>query len=289
MVPDRVIYQQINKDHAYWIEKRRVGQRRGGNTAGLLTHFSEDGAVATNILFDAGFGTIEGLADLAEFDWQWPLEVFLTHGNIDHHAELMVLSEEWCKRESETPRGPLRVHGTDGTLEIVRKVHFHGFGAGGTLEPVAISPGETPARGIFRIHAVDVDHIPGSVIYVAEFSRHRILVGWDLKTLPDPDRHPVLKRPSLALVAANTWSAPLRATGHASIEELVSSGFLHKLEAPAPADGHHGIHLVHYGGREDPDGTLPDHRLAAKFRAAYPDLAGTVGVAARGQAWAFGI
>ncbi|MHC4127959.1 MAG: MBL fold metallo-hydrolase [Planctomycetota bacterium] len=267
MVPGRVIYQQVNKDHAYWIEKRRVGQKRGGNTAGLLTHFSEDGSVAANILFDAGLGTIEGLADLSEFNWQWPLEVFLTHGNIDHHAELMVLSE----------------------LEIVKKVHFHGFGEGGTLEPVAISPREAPARGIFRIHALDVDHFPGSVIYVAEFSRHRIVIGWDLKTLPDPDRLPVLKRPSLALVAANTWSALSPRAGHTSVEELVSSGFLHKLEAPAGTDGHHGIYLVHYGGGEDPGGAMSDRRLAARFRAAYPDLADTVGVAARGQAWAFGL
>jgi len=289
MVPGRVIYQQVNKDHAYWIEKRRVGQKRGGNTAGLLTHFSENGSVAANILFDAGLGTIEGLADLSEFNWQWPLEVFLTHGNIDHHAELMVLSELWCERASETPRGPLRVHGTDGTLEIARKVHFHGFGEGGTLEPVPISPHEAPARGIFRIHALDVDHFPGSVIYVAEFSRHRIVIGWDLKTPPDPDRLSILKRPSLALVAANTWSALSPRAGHTSVEELVSSGFLHKLEAPAPADGHHGIYLVHYGGREDPGGALSDRRLAAKLRAAYPDLADTVGVAARGQAWTFGL
>jgi hypothetical protein len=289
-LPGRVTYQQINKDHAYWIEKRRVGQRQGGHTAGLLTHFSDDGSVAANILFDAGLGTIEGLADLAEFEWRWPLEVFLTHGNIDHHAELMVLSELGSRHEKDgAPRGPLRVHGTDMTLEIAQRVHFHGFGEGGTLEHVAISPHEPVTRGIFRIHALDVDHFPGSVIYVVEFELHKIIIGWDLKTLPDPDQHSILKRPSLALIEANTWCGLSHSTGHTGVEELVSSGFLDKLEVPGPARDQYGIYLVHYGGGEDPGGPLSDRRLAAKFRATYPDLAETVDVAGRGQAWTFGL
>ena len=64
-------------------------------------------------------------------------------------------------------------------------MHFHGFGEGATLEDVAIAPHESVVRGIFRIHAIGVDHFPGSVIYVAEFSQHRIIIGWDLKTPPD--------------------------------------------------------------------------------------------------------
>jgi hypothetical protein len=252
-----------------------------------LTHVSGDGSVATNILFDAGLGTIEGLSDLAEFSWQWPLEVFLTHGEADHHAELTVLSELWCRREAATPRDPLRVHGTEETLQIVRRMHAHGLDGDRTLEPITISPPGPVPVGIFQIHVIEVDHFPGSVIYVVEFFEHKILIGWDLKTLPDPDTHAILKRPSLALLEANTWSALSSRTGHTSVEELVSSRFLHKLEAPQPSGGHHGVYLVHYGGREDPEGPLSDRGLAEKFRAAYPDLAATVDVAQRGEAWTF--
>ena len=57
-----VTYRQLNKDYAYWTEKRRIGQMRGGHVAGLLTH-SEAGQVKQNILIDAGLGTLEALAD----------------------------------------------------------------------------------------------------------------------------------------------------------------------------------------------------------------------------------
>ena len=48
-----VVFSQINKDYAYWVEKRRIGQMKGGHVAGLLTHV-EGGQVNQNILFDAG-------------------------------------------------------------------------------------------------------------------------------------------------------------------------------------------------------------------------------------------
>ena len=59
----KVIYRQINKDYAFWIEKRRLGQEKGGHVAGLLSYL-EDGQIKQNILLDAGLGTIEGFGRL---------------------------------------------------------------------------------------------------------------------------------------------------------------------------------------------------------------------------------
>ena len=53
----QVIYRQINKDYAYWIEKRRLGQQKGGHVSGLLTQ-RVGGVVKQNILIVACLGTI---------------------------------------------------------------------------------------------------------------------------------------------------------------------------------------------------------------------------------------
>ncbi len=286
---DRVVYQQLNKDHAYWSEKRRVGQLKGGNTAGLLTHFRGDEAVAA-ILFDAGLGTIDGLHDLQRFDWQWPLTAFITHGHPDHHLELMILSEIWCKRQTASRRDALAIHCTQTTYSSwLEPVHKWGFTGGKTLIHKPITVGSPEHAGIFTVHAIDVDHFPGSVIYVVEFGeseRHRVVIGWDMKTLPDPDQHPILKNPSLALLEANTWNALSAKTGHTSVEELASTGFLSKLGASV-GQHRYGLFLVHYGGGEDPGGMLTDAQLLSKFQATYGHLASVVGVASRGQSWVF--
>jgi len=290
---DQVIYHQVNKDHAYWTEKRKVGQPEGGHTAGLLSHV-KDGAVVTSILFDAGLGTIEGLYDLVGFSWRDPLTVFVTHGHIDHHAELMLLAELWCKRETAEKRGPLAVYctGSDsedpqGTMKSLRRVHAYGFSGGKTLAHVPISSERAVTLGIFTIHCIDVDHFPGAVIFVVEFGHHKLVVGWDMKTLPDPDQFPLLKSPSLALVEANTWTALSQRTGHTSVEELVGTGFLQKLDASVEAPERYGVFLVHYGGGEDPGGTVSDGVLELRFRQTYPELSRLVGVARRGQTWTF--
>jgi phosphoribosyl 1,2-cyclic phosphodiesterase len=283
---ERVLYQQINKDHAFWSEKRRHGQLRGGHTAGLLTHLRDDHAV-TNLLFDAGLGTIEGLCDLAAFRWGWPLDIFLTHAHIDHHAELMVLSEQWCLRGAPECRPAVSVRGTELTLSAVQSTHAHGFGAGGTLASVPITEGEPQTIGIFRVSAVSVDHCPGAVIYVVDFGRDKIIIGWDMKSLPSPTAHPALQRPSLALLEANTWSPQSHRTGHTSVEELVRSGFLRELRAPEAPGVRYGVYLVHYSGHEDPWGSLSNRAMALRLRREFPDYAAWVDVAARGQAWTF--
>lgn len=297
-MPERVIYQQINKDHAYWTEKRRVGQIKGGHTAGLLTHI-QDATIVTNVLFDAGLGTIEGLCDLEEFSWEWPLTVFITHGHIDHHAELMILAELWCKRQEGERRGPLEVYCTGtvdednlkgtATLKRLRRVHSYGFGSGKTLTHVSITSGGSVECGIFKIRAIDVDHFDGAVIYIVEFGQqqqHKIVIGWDMKMLPPVT--PILKKPSLALLEANTWTPLSAKTGHTSVEELVCTRFIQDLDATvAFTTDHYGIYLVHYGGGEDPDGILDDTKLEAKFQQTYPTLAGIVRVAKRGQRWSF--
>ncbi len=295
-MPESIVFQQVNKDHAYWSEKRNVGQTRGGHTAGLLTHKRDDNGV-TNVLFDAGLGTIDGLNDLSDFSWQWPLQVFITHGHIDHHAELMVLSELWCKREA-SPRQPLLVRTTERTFDCIQPVHSYGFAGGNTLSFARIVPGtaEKPSPpvevGIFRVFALCVDHFPGSVIYVVEAAGHKIIVGWDMKTLLNPKDYPILKNPSLALLEANTWSALSQRTGHTSVEDLVDNGsfkFIQSLDAalPDPAQDCHGVYLVHYGGGEDPGGAMSDAQLANRFKTTYPGLATLVNVAKRGQSWTF--
>lgn len=282
---EQVLYQQVNKDHAFWTEKRRHGERTGGHTTGLLTHLI-DGVAVTNLLFDAGLGTIEGLCDLQAFDWRWPLEIFLTHAHADHHAELMLLAEQWCTRGTSERRGPVAVRATELTLNAVTPMHARGFGPKRLLTPVAILPGQPHAVGIFRVSAVEVDHLPGAAIYVVEFGVDKIVIAWDLRTPPDPLAHPVLQRPSLALIEANTWSAQSR-TGHTSVEGLVESGFLRSLQVADAPGTRHGISFVHYSGWEDPDGGLSDPAMALRFQQTYPEYAAWVGVAARGQIWTF--
>jgi phosphoribosyl 1,2-cyclic phosphodiesterase len=282
---EHVLYQQINKDHAFWSEKRRHGQRVGGHTAGLLTHVAGD-HVVTNLLFDAGLGTIDGLCDLPHFNWEWPLEIFLTHGHIDHHAELLLLAEQWCTRATHR-RPAIPVRCTDATLDVVVRMHEHGFGAGRTLTPVSIQPGSRSAVGIFSVSALAVDHFPGAVIYIVEFGQDKIIIGWDLKSLPSPTEHPVLQRPSLALLEANTWSAQSHRTGHTSVEEIVASGFLRELRVSEAVGARYGAYFVHYSGYEDPDGPLGDRELALRFRRAYPEFGAWADVAVRGQAWTF--
>ena len=290
---DTVIYHQINKDHAYWTEKRKFGYTRGGHTAGLLSHVRDE-EVVTSILFDAGLGTIDGLHDLPGFSWEPPLSIFLTHAHIDHHAELMILSELWCKRATPQKRGPIQVHCTgqlgespEGTIKYIRPVHAFGFSGGQTLAHVPISSQAPVTQGIFTIYAIDVDHFAGAVIYVVAFGHHKILIGWDMKTLPDPDQHPLLKNPSLALLEANTWTALSQRTGHTSVEELVSTGFIPKLTVSLEGPERYGAYLVHFGGGEDPGGAITDSELEVRFRRSYPDLARTVGVARRSQNWRF--
>ncbi len=281
-----VLYQQINKDHAYWIEKRRFGQDRGGHTSGLLTHFC-DGEVVTNILFDVGLGTIEGLYDLADFSWNWPLTVFVTHAHPDHHAEMMILSEIWCKRCMKERRDPLLIYATSETLERLQQVHSHGFGLGNTLRPMPVESDGQVSCGIFEITAVRVDHLMGSVIYAVEFGRHKrhkIIIGWDIKHLPKVTY--LLKEPSLALLDATTWTPCSERTGHTSVEELV-----HLIDAMNPvlnqADCRYGVFLVHYGGLEDPKGPMSDKDVLIKLQAKYPRLRNVVGMATRGQLWKF--
>jgi hypothetical protein len=92
-----LLVQLVNTGHAYWWEKRCFGQSVGGNTAALITH-TRKGRVLANILVDCGFGTVSGLLDLSAFSWSWALQVVVSHLHLDHHAELQVLSELWCKR-----------------------------------------------------------------------------------------------------------------------------------------------------------------------------------------------
>ena len=285
MIADAVFYQQINKDHAFWSEKRRLGAQRGGNTAGLLTHVA-GGAAVTSLLFDAGLGTIDGLCDLTQFEWTWPLEVVLTHAHADHHAELQILSELWCTRAGPR-RAALRVRAQQPTLDRVVPAHPRGFGDGHTLSAVPITPGVTERAGIFAITGIGVDHMPGATIYAVEFGREKILIVWDMKSPPNVGEYPVLHRPSLTLVDCNTWSSLSARTGHTSAEDLVSSGFLRDLRVDEAAGTRCGISLVHYSGAEDPGGPMSDGELAQKFRREYPDLAPWVNVAARGQCWTF--
>ncbi len=282
---EEVLYQQVNKDHAFWSEKRRHGQLRGGHTSGLLTHIV-DGTAVTNLLFDAGLGTIDGLCDLSVFQWEWPLDIFLTHAHIDHHAELMLLAEQWCTRVGPRRRAAVKVRSSAATLDAVTPVHAVGFGRGATLAPVPVVPGVPQTVGIFRVTALEVDHFPGAMIYVAEFGHEKILIGWDMKSLPSPVEHPLLQRPSLAFVDANTWSAQSR-TGHSSVEEIVGSGFLRELRVEEAPGARYGLYLVHYSGAEDPEGSLSDRAVALKFRREHPDHARSVDVAARGQLWKF--
>ncbi|MCO6449908.1 MAG: MBL fold metallo-hydrolase [Caldilineales bacterium] len=287
-----VVYCQINKDYAYWTEKRRVGQKEGGHVCGLLTHIN-NGEVQQNILIDAGLGTLTGIADSQpDAFWDQPLGILITHGHIDHHAELMVLSEIYCNRRGEdihAKRPPLFVYCTEQTLNHLHRTHLYGFTKGQTLRPCLIDPFETFDLGVFRITPLPVeDHFSGSVIFVIEFGgndRHKIIIGWDLKTPPMVFLDQ-LRAPSLAFFDATTWAE--HGYSHISIEQLTGSGFLRQLQLEtSPKRQKYGAYLVHYSGWEDRWGMLSDKQLAAKFHRAYPDLAPVVRVARRGQAWRF--
>ena len=285
---DEVTYLQLNKDYAYWTEKRRLGQLKGGHVAGLLTHL-HDGQVRLNILFDAGLGTLEALADFCQDDfWDQPLAVFVTHGHIDHHAELMVLSEIYCKRRGKDlydRRPPLQVFCTAGTHKHLVATHRHGYTEGRTLEHQPIIANSPLTFDPFKIMPIAVDHFEGAVNYAIEFRAHRLVIGWDLCTLPLRQiEH--LRCPSLALFEATTWTPLSRETGHVSVEELVRTGFLRKLQLEFdPERGKYGALLVHYSGLEDPWGMLSDAQLKDKFDRTFPELSNVVRVAERGQRW----
>jgi hypothetical protein len=292
---NQVIYRQINKDYAYWIEKRRLGQAKGGQVVGLLMHEVE-GRAKQNILFDAGLGTIEGLADsCADSFWDEPLLIFITHGHVDHHAELMILSEIYCQRRGRNfreVRPPLHVFCTGETQQHLFNTHRYGYTGGKTLQYHPLTP-ETPVQvGIFRITPIPVDHFEGAVIYLIEFElqkQHKIIVGWDTTTLPLAPRYlACLRRPSLALLEATTWSSMAQEIGHSGVEDLITTGFLTQLKLQfQPEQERYGAYLVHYSGWEDPWGMLTDAQLKAKFDETFPEFSQVVRVAERGQRWSF--
>ena len=204
---NQAIYRQINKDYAYWIEKRRVGQEKGGQTAGLLSYI-KDGVVCQNILFDCGLGTMEGLADCCDDSfWDEPLAICITHGHADHHLELMILAEIYCERRGESvedKRPPLTIYCTEETQQHLFNTHRWGYTGGGTLFHQPIFPGSAICLDPFTILPLAVDHFPGAVIYAITFGdepRHKIIVGWDTTTLPLSEAEiDILSRPSLALI-----------------------------------------------------------------------------------------
>jgi hypothetical protein len=291
----KIIYRQINKDYAYWTEKRRVGQQRGGHVVGLLTHL-EAGRVKQNILFDVGLGTLEGLADFCEDSfWDEPLVIFITHGHIDHHAELVILSEIYCQRRGahiHDIRPPLQVFCTAKTQKFLTNVHHYGYTDGATLQHHLITPEAPVMAGIFKITPLAVDHFEGAVIYIIEFDlerSHKIIIGWDMTTLPLAS-HQIeqLQAPSLAVLEATTWTSMAADSGHSSIEDLVETGFLESLQLQfQPEQEKYGAYLVHYSGWEDPWGMLADGQLKDKFDESFPSLSNLVRVAERGQRWDF--
>ena len=288
-----VVYCQLNKDYAYWTEKRRIGQNKGGHVAGLLSHYAA-GRVRQNILIDAGLGTLEALADLRDDGfWDEPLQVFITHGHIDHHAELMILSEIYCKRRGQhihDVRPPLPVFATGETHQHLERTHWYGFKGGQTLKACLIQPDSWQRTGVFELLPVAVDHFEGAVIYTIQFGLtrpHKIVIGWDMTSLP-LNRMALLQDPSLALIESTTFTPLAQYTGHTSLEELVTSGFLSQMQLEyLPDQEKYGAYLVHYSGWEDPWGMLTDDQLKAKFDALYPSLSDVVRVAGRGQRWQF--
>jgi hypothetical protein len=290
-----VIYRQVNKDYAYWIEKRRIGQLKGGQVAGLLTHHVE-GRVKQNILFDAGLGTIEGLADCCgDAFWDEPLVIFITHGHIDHHAELMILSEIYCQRRGQhihDIRPPVPVFCTAETQRHLYNTHRYGYTDGATLQSKLIKPEIPLPVGIFNINPLPVDHFAGAVIYVIAFAlekQHKIIIGWDTTTLPLAPQHlECLRSPSLALLETTTWTSMAEEIGHSGVEDLVKTGFLAQLQLRfQPEQAQYGAYLVHYSGWEDPWGMLTDQQLKAKFDETFPEFSQVVRVAERGQYWYF--
>jgi len=294
-VIEQVIYRQVNKDYAYWIEKRRLGQQKGGQVSGLLTHLI-DGRVNQNILIDAGLGTIEGLADICEDSfWDEPLLVLITHGHIDHHAELMILAEIYCTRRGKDiydVRPPLQVYCTAVTQNHLFNTHRYGYTGGETLEHCPIGSVSPFQLGIFNVTPVAVDHFDGAVIFTIEFGQqrtHKLLIGWDMTSLPLAQIEQ-LKKPSLALIEATSWHELTEEIGHTSVEDLMKSGFLRLLQLRFQPDRElYGAYLVHYSGWEDPEGMLTDKQLKEKIDANYPKLSEVVRVAERGQEWVFSL
>ena len=288
MNSNRVIYTQLNKDYAYWVEKYRLGQTQGGNVAGLLTEIQE-GHVVQNILIDCGFGTMQALTDArGDAVWDEPLSILITHGHIDHHAELMVLSELYCQRRGKNLtdiRPPLHVYCTRETQTHLARTHWFGYHDGNTLhyEPIRIA--RKFSLGVFSILPVRADHFAGAVWFAIEFGAHKILIAWDITT---PHVTPAMRHPSLALIEATTWHAMVDETTHAGIEALVASGFIAELGLEyAPAREMYGAYLVHYSGWEDAQGMWTDAQLKENFDATYPALANVVRVAERCQQWDF--
>ncbi len=290
---EQVVYRQLNKDYAYWTEKRRIGQQRGGHVSGLLTH-RQDGQVKQNILFDTGLGTLEAIADFCpDSFWDEPLVIFITHGHIDHHAELMILSEIYCLRRGEhihDIRPPLQIFCTADTHKHLNRTHWYGYNGGNTLQHVLISPEKPIYLGPFTIMPLAVDHFEGAVIYTIEFvlkRQHKIFIGWDMTTLP-LEKIERLQQLSLALVEATTWQAVEGAIDHTCLEDLAKTGFLEKLgQDYQPEQEKYGACLVHYSGLEDPWGMLTDKQLKEKFDNTFPWLSNVVRVAERGQQWQF--
>ena len=290
---DQVIYRQVNKDYAYWIEKRRLGQQKGGHVSGLLTHL-QDGQVKQNILIDTGLGTIESLADLCDDSfWDDPLLVLITHGHIDHHAELMILAEIYCTRRGKDiydVRPALPVYCTAETQKHLFNTHRYGYTAGETLQHCLIEPDSKVQLDVFNVTSLAVDHFEGAVIFSIEFGekkKSKILIGWDMTTLP-LENIQMLQDPSLALIEATTWSDMADEIGHTSVEDLMQSGFLEQLNLKfMPEMEMYGAYLVHYSGREDPWGMLTDKQLKEKIDATFPELSELVQVAQRGQQWGF--
>lgn len=287
-----VVYRQINKDYAYWTEKRRIGQIKGGQVSGLLTHF-EGGQVRQNILFDAGLGTLEGLADFCDDTfWDEPLTIFITHGHIDHHAELMILSEIYCQRRGKDMfdiRPPLSVYCTADTQKHLGNTHRYDYAGGNSLCHQLLMPDKPVQCGLFSISPIAVDHFEGAVIFVITFTlgrSHKILIGWDMTTLPL--RNKQIQNPSLALIEATTWTSMSDVSGHTSVEDLVSTGFLDHLQLRyRPEQEQYGAYIVHYSGWEDAWGMLTDSQLKERFDDTYPSLANVVWPARRGQRWHF--
>ena len=289
----QVTYCQLNKDYAYWTEKRRLGQLKGGQVAGLLSR-SENNQVKQNILFDCGLGTLEAIADFCpDSFWDEPLVIFITHGHIDHHAELMVLSEIYTQRRGKDMfdiRPAVKVYCTEDTQKHLHRTHYYGYTGSLSLEHALIHPNQTEHIDSFNITPLAVDHFEGAVIFVVTFALenpHKLIIGWDMTTVP-LEYLDTLKNSSLALFEATTWTAMSQDSGHSSIEDLVKSGFLEGLElSHQPEQESYGAYFVHYSGWEDSQGMLSDKQLKEKFDAHYPALAETVRVAERGQMWTF--
>ncbi len=288
----QVIYTQLNKDYAYWTEKRRIGQLKGGHVAGLLSHV-ENGRVKQNILIDCGLGTLEAIADFCDDAfWDQPLTIFITHGHIDHHAELMILSEIYGKRRSANLRDlrpPLNVYCTAETQPHLFNTHRYGYTGGKTLAHQLVTPDAPIQCGSFTVTPLAVHHFAGSVFYVITWDHHKIVIGWDMTTLPITEHVlTALRDPSLAFFEATTWTPMAQYSDHVSLVELIENGFLEQVRLEYdPAREKYGAYLVHYSGWEDPWRALTDAQLKEKIDREYPAFASVLRVAERGQRWHF--